>query len=32
MVDSMMALLGTYGFTKHTRKQPGSLFAEEYWK
>ena len=32
MVDSMMALLGAYGFTKHTRRQPGSLFAEEYWK
>ena len=32
MVDSMMDLLKEMGFTKHTRKQPGSLFAEEYWK
>ena len=32
MVDSMMALLAGRGFTKHTRRQPGSLFAEEYWK
>lgn len=32
MVDSMMELLRKRGFTKHTRKSPGSLFAEEYWK
>ena len=28
----MMALLADRGFTKHTRKEPGSLFVEEYWK
>ena len=32
MIDSMMELLATLGFKKHTRKQPGSLFVEEYWK
>ncbi len=32
MIDGMMALLADKGFSKHTRKQPGSLFVEEYWK
>jgi ferredoxin--NADP+ reductase len=32
MIDSMMALLAGYGFTKHSRSQPGSIFVEEYWK
>lgn len=32
MVDSMMELLAGRGFTKHTRRSPGNLFAEEYWK
>lgn len=32
MIDGMMQLLANAGFTKHTRKQPGSLFVEEYWK
>jgi len=32
MVQSMMDLLAARGFRKHTRKEPGSLFVEEYWK
>jgi Na+-transporting NADH:ubiquinone oxidoreductase subunit NqrF len=32
MVESVMALLGERGFTKHTRRNPGSIFVEEYWK
>jgi ferredoxin--NADP+ reductase len=32
MVESMMALLSRLGFTKHTRRQPGNLLVEEYWK
>jgi len=31
MVESMMALLADRGFTKHSRKTPGSIFVEEYW-
>jgi len=32
MVDGMMVWLGDRGFQKHTRKQPGDLFVEEFWK
>jgi len=32
MVDGVMEMLGEDGFTKHNRRQPGSLFVEEYWK
>ncbi|MCP4897818.1 MAG: ferredoxin--NADP reductase [bacterium] len=32
MIDSMMELLTERGFTKHTRRNPGTLFVEEYWK
>jgi len=32
MVDGMMKILTAAGFEKHTRKKPGSLFVEEYWK
>jgi len=32
MVHSMLELLYARGFTKHTRRTPGSVFVEEYWK
>jgi len=32
MVDGMMRHLGDAGFRKHTRREPGQLFVEEYWK
>ena len=32
MVDAMMNHLGAFGFRKHTRREPGQLFVEEYWK
>jgi ferredoxin--NADP+ reductase len=32
MIESMMALLTARGFTKHSRRQPGTIFVEEYWK
>jgi ferredoxin--NADP+ reductase len=32
MVDSMMTSLAELGFTKHTRRKPGAIFVEEYWK
>jgi ferredoxin--NADP+ reductase len=32
MIQSMMEDLQARGFTKHSRREPGSLFVEEYWK
>lgn len=32
MIDGMMALLGELGFRKHSRKEPGEIFVEEFWK
>jgi ferredoxin--NADP+ reductase len=32
MVDGMMKYLGDRGFRKHTRREPGELFVEEFWK
>ena len=32
MVDGMMEMLGGIGYRKHTRKEPGDLFVEEFWK
>ncbi|HOX25146.1 MAG TPA: ferredoxin--NADP reductase [Candidatus Krumholzibacteria bacterium] len=32
MVQGMMAYLGALGFRRHTRKEPGHLFVEEFWK
>lgn len=32
MIDGMMELLTEKGFTKHKRRDPGSIFVEEYWK
>lgn len=32
MIESMMTRLGGLGFTKHSKKSPGSIFVEEYWK
>jgi ferredoxin--NADP+ reductase len=32
MVDSVLELLLARGFSRHTRKNPGSVFVEEYWK
>ncbi len=32
MIESMMVILQGSGFTKHSRREPGSLFVEEYWK
>ena len=32
MIESVMGLLTARGFTKHTRRDPGSIFVEEYWK
>lgn len=32
MIDGMMTLLGSLGFRKHTRQEPGEIFVEEFWK
>ena len=32
MVESMLTYLDNLGFRKHTRKEPGDIFVEEYWK
>jgi ferredoxin--NADP+ reductase len=32
MIESMMDTLTARGFTKHRRREPGSIFVEEYWK
>jgi ferredoxin--NADP+ reductase len=32
MIKSMMETLEARGFTKHSRRNPGSIFVEEYWK
>ena len=32
MIESMMGTLQAWGFTKHRRREPGSIFVEEYWK
>jgi ferredoxin--NADP+ reductase len=31
MIDDMVELLATEGFTEHTRKVPGSIYVERYW-
>jgi ferredoxin--NADP+ reductase len=32
MIEGMEKLLVEKGFTKHSRKQPGDVFIEEFWK
>jgi ferredoxin--NADP+ reductase len=32
MVEGMLDYLGGLGFTKHSRKEPGTIFVEEFWK
>ncbi|MBN1851196.1 MAG: ferredoxin--NADP reductase [Pirellulales bacterium] len=32
MVQGMIEFLAKKGFTRHSRKNPGSIFVEEYWK
>ena len=32
MVDGMLEFLGDRGMSKHSRKSPGEVFVEEYWK
>jgi ferredoxin--NADP+ reductase len=32
MIESMEELLGARGFREHTRKEPGNVFVEKYWK
>ena len=32
MVEGMMVYLRGLGFTKHSRKEPGTIFVEEFWK
>lgn len=32
MVNGMMSHLGDLGFKKHSRREPGQLFVEEFWK
>jgi ferredoxin--NADP+ reductase len=32
MIGGMMDYLGDLGFRKHTRKEPGEIFVEEFWK
>ncbi len=32
MVDGMLDFLDARGFTKHSRKVPGNIFVEEFWK
>ena len=32
MVDGMMNYLGEQGLKKHSRREPGQLFVEEFWK
>ena len=31
MVDSMIDMLGSLGFRRHTRSVPGTIFVEKYW-
>lgn len=31
MIDDMIELLSSDGFTEHTRKEPGSIYVERYW-
>jgi ferredoxin--NADP+ reductase len=32
MVDGMLNFLSAKGFRKHSRREPGSIFVEEFWK
>ncbi len=32
MIGGMMERLGDWGFTKHSRRTPGQIFVEEFWK
>jgi len=32
MIEGMMAYLGDLGLRKHSRKEPGEIFVEEFWK
>jgi ferredoxin/flavodoxin---NADP+ reductase len=32
MIDEMLGLLGGLGFRQHTRREPGDVFVEEFWK
>lgn len=32
MVEVVSGWLGKHGYTKHTRREPGSLHVEEFWK
>lgn len=32
MVDGMMSYLGDLGLKKHSRREPGQMFVEEFWK
>jgi ferredoxin--NADP+ reductase len=32
MVEGMLARLGDLGFRKHSRREPGDVFVEEFWK
>jgi len=31
MIEDMIDLLKSFGFTEHTRKHPGSIYVERYW-
>ena len=32
MIEGMLGYLGERGFRKHSRKEPGQIFVEEFWK